>query len=166
MNTTDTYLMEFQHESATTRSVLEAVPEAQYGWRPNEKGMSMAELCGHIATIPSVMPQVMSADSFDISVRPDPDPAPTTTAETLALHDASVAATTEWLSGLGDTANGTWHVMKGDQELMAMPRTAAIRSFLLNHLYHHRGQLSAYLRAAGEVVPSVYGPTADVDPFA
>ena len=166
MNVIDAYLMEFQNESATTRSVLESVPEAKYSWRPNEKGMSMAELCGHIATIPSVMPQVMSAEAFDISVRPEPGPAPATVAETLALHDASVTATTEWLQGLGDNANGMWRVMKGDQELMALPRTAAVRTFLLNHLYHHRGQLSAYLRAAGEVVPSVYGPTADVDPFA
>lgn len=165
-NITGAYLAEFQQESVATRRVLEAVPESKYDWRPNEKGMTMAQLCQHIATIPSIMPQLIGGDGFDIAARPDPEPAPKNTAETLALHDAGVAATTEWLSNLGAAANDSWRVMKGDQELISMPRSAAIRSFLLNHLYHHRGQLTTYLRAAGEIVPSVYGPSADDDPFA
>ena len=82
------------------------------------------------------------------------------------MHDAAVKGAMEWMSGLGESAGATWKLMSGDKEMMAMPRATAIRFFLLNHLYHHRGQLSTYLRATGEVVPSVYGPTADVDPFA
>ena len=166
MNPIDAYLMEMEQESATTRRMLESVPESKYDWRPHEKGMSMAELCGHIASIPAGMPQVLNGDGFDISQRPEPEAPPATTAETLATHDAAVKGAMEWLSGLGERGGETWRLMQGDKELMAMPRAAAIRFFLLNHLYHHRGQLSAYLRAAGEIVPSVYGPTADVDPFA
>ena len=166
MNPIDAYLMEFEQESATTRRVLESVPDSKYGWSPNPKGKSMAELCGHIASIPAGMPQILGADSFDISQRPPPETPPANRAETLATHDAAVKSALEWMSGLGESAGESWRLMRGEEELMAMPRAVAIRFFLLNHLYHHRGQLSAYLRAAGEVVPSVYGPTADVDPFA
>lgn len=166
MNPMEALIQELDHEAATTRHVLECVPEAAYAWRPHEKGMSMGELCGHIASLPGSMPQVLGAEGFDVSQRPGPEAAPATTSETIARFDESVSAAREWLTGLGERAGETWRVYQGEDEIMAMPRAAAIRFFMFNHLYHHRGQLSAYLRAAGEVVPSVYGPTADVDPFA
>ena len=85
--------------------------------------------------------------------------------DSLERFDAGVANLKTWLGGLNGEAMETWRLMNGDEEMMAMPRIVAIRAFLLNHTYHHRGQLSTYLRASGQIVPSVYGPTADDNPF-
>ena len=165
MNPTDALIAELDQESAATRRLLEAVPESKYDWRPNEKGMSMAELCGHIASIPGRMPDVLGRDGFDVTDIPGPDAAPTNQVDLLQVFDDSLAAGKSWLAGLGPAAMATWRFTSGGEVLMEMPRVVAVRSFMLNHGYHHRGQLSAYLRAAGEAVPSVYGPTADVNPF-
>lgn len=165
MNMIDAYIHEFEQESETTRRVLESVPEDRYGWRANEKGMSIGELCHHIAELVNNMPDVIGGESFDIGMREEPAGSPSTRAELLAAFDAAKARAAGWMAGLGEGAGETWKVFRGDTELMSMPRAAAIRFFLLNHLYHHRGQLSAYLRACGAAVPSVYGPTADVNPF-
>ena len=164
MNVIEMYMAELEGEAASTRRILESVPEAKYDWRPNEKAMSMAELCGHIASVPGGMAQVLGGQSFDISQITGPDAVPANRAELLATHDAAVRGAQEWLSGLGDAANETWKFTRGDEVLMELPRVAAIRSFMFNHLYHHRGQLSTYLRVAGERVPSIYGPTADENP--
>ena len=166
MNPMDAFAQEFEHESAATRTLIEAVPEDKYGWRAHEKAMTLGELVGHLAGICEGMPQVMDGDSFDIAQRPGPDAGPTNRADALARFDAATKGALAWMTGLGDRALDTWKLYSGEQELMAMPRMAAIRGFLMNHSYHHRGQLSGYLRAAGAAVPSVYGPTADVDPFA
>ncbi len=166
MNMMEGYLAELEMESQSTRALLEAAPEAKYGWRPHEKGMSLGQLCGHIAGAGAQMTQILGGDGFDINDRPEPNEGPATRAELLKMHDEAYAATKDWLSSLGPRAGEMWSLKKGDQEIMAMPRAVAIRSFLFNHTYHHRGQLSTYLRSIGEAVPSVYGPTADVDPFA
>ncbi len=166
MNLIEAMLAEFDQEAATTRRLLEAVPESKYDWRPHEKGMSMEELCGHMAGMLNNMPTLLDGDSFDISQRPAPSAPPADRASLLALFDAGVSRSKEWLGSLGDKLDDTWRLYRGEEEMMAMPRAMAIRGFLFNHLYHHRGQLSAYLRFAGEPVPPVYGPTADFDPFA
>ena len=165
MNMIDAYISEFEQESETTHRVLEAVPEDRYDWRANEKGMSIGELCHHIAELVNNMPDVLGGESFDIAMRDEPEGSPPSRDELLADFDAAKARASAWMGGLGDRAGETWKVFRGETELMSMPRSAAIRFFLLNHLYHHRGQLSAYLRACGASVPSVYGPTADVNPF-
>ena len=165
MNPMDAFVAELDQESVATRRMLEHAPEGKFDWKPHEKGMAMGELCGHIAALIQNMPEVLGGDSFDFSDRPAPEPPPTTRAEALDRFDTAVAGCREWLSGLGDRAHTTWRMTLGEKEMMAMPRIAAIRSFLFNHHYHHRGQLSTYLRATGEVVPSVYGRTADVNPF-
>ena len=165
MNLIDLYLAELEHEAVPTRRLLESVPESKWDWRPHEKAMSMSELCAHIASIPEIVTGVVGGASFDVSQIKGPGPTPAGRAELLERHESAVRTAQEWLSGLGEAANESWRLTRGDEELMAMPRTVAIRSFLFNHIYHHRGQLSAYLRAAGERVPSVYGPTADENPF-
>ena len=166
MNPIEAMVAELDHEAATTRRLLEAVAEEKYDWRPHAKGKSMAELCGHMAELLNNMPKILDGASFDIAQRADPNPPPSDRGSLLAAFDAGIAASREWLSQLGDRVGDNWRLMRGDQEIMAMPRAMAIRGFLFNHLYHHRGQLSAYLRFAGEPVPPVYGPTADFDPFA
>ncbi len=165
MNPIEAYLAEFEQEAATTRRVLAAAPVSKYDWRPHEKGMSMGELCSHIAHAPAGMTQVLAGDSLDVSQIPPPDEAPASKDVLLAAHDEATRACLAWMSNLGEKAGEMWRLTNGDEELMAMPRVIAIRFFLLNHLYHHRGQLTTYLRSVGEVVPSVYGPTADENPF-
>ena len=165
MQIIEMYLQELGQESETTRNIMASVPEDLYGWRAHEKGMSIGELLGHLSTVMMSMPDVLGGESFDIGDRPSPDDPPTSREQVLEGFDAACARATEWVGGLGESAGDTWRLYRGDEEIMAMPRAAAVRFFLFNHLYHHRGQLSAYLRAAGAIVPSVYGPTADVNPF-
>ena len=165
MNPTEAFLAELGQESTATRKILASAPADQYAWRPHEKGMSLGELCGHIAGILQNMPEFLGRESFDIAQRPEPVPPPATREETLERFDLGLERSQGWLAGLGDSVGETWRLVRGEDEMMAMPRAAAIRAFLLNHVYHHRGQLSTYLRAMGEPVPSVYGPTADVNPF-
>lgn len=166
MNLIDAYLGELEHEAESTRRLLEAAPESKYGWRPHEKGMTLGELCSHIATAPGQMTEVLGGDSFDIEQRPGHGEAPASRDELLKAHDASVSTAKNWIANLGPSAGAMWTLYRGDAKLMEFPRAAAVRSFLFNHWYHHRGQLSTYLRSIGEVVPPVYGPTADIDPFA
>ena len=166
MNPTDAYAHEFAQEGATTRALIEAIPEDKYTWRAHDKAMTLGELCRHVCDISANMPGVLGGATFDIRQRSGPGPAPTSRREALEVFDTAMAGVTTWLRELGPRAQETWTLYSGEQELMAMPRAAAVRSLLLNHTYHHRGQLSAYLRAASVAVPSVYGPTADVDPFA
>lgn len=165
-NPMDAYLAEFEQEAATTRRLIEAVPEEKWGFRANEKGMSIGEVCGHLATVAGGMPEVLGGEQFDIAQRTGPGPAPESRARALEEFDAGTRAAQAWMAGLGPKAAETWRLVNGEQTVATMPRAAAIRFFLLNHLYHHRGQLSAYLRASGAPVPSVYGPTADENPFA
>jgi len=159
-------LAELEQEAVATRRILEATPADQYAWKPNEKGRSMGELCAHIATIPAGISEILASDGFDFSQRPPEVPAPASREDLLAMFDHSLEQARGWLEGLGDGALATWTMTMGGEEIMSMPKVAAIRMMMLNHQYHHRGQLSAYLRAAGARVPSVYGPTADENPFA
>ena len=166
MRTVDPFLAELEHETATTRRLLEHVPEEKYSWRPHERAMSMGELARHIAGIPGGMADLLGGESFDIGNRPDSFESAASKAELLAQMDESAGKAQAWLNGLDNgAAMASWYLKRGDETLMTIPRAAAIRSFMFNHLYHHRGQLSTYLRIAGETVPSVYGPTADENPF-
>ncbi len=95
------------------------------------------------------------------------DPKPTSAAELVAALDESIAKAKKALGGMDDTAlMATWRLMNGDRELFAIPRVAMLRSVMLNHWYHHRGQLSVYLKELDVPIPSIYGPSADENPFA
>ena len=158
-------LAELEQEAQTTRRVLERVPQNQLSWKPHPKSMSLGQLALHVASVPGAVAELLVPDSMDA-----PDfihPEASTAAELVPALDASVAKARQHLGGLSDARMGaTWRVMKGQRELMAMPRAAFARSIMLNHWYHHRGQLLVYLRLLNVPVPSVYGPTADENPFA
>ena len=164
MSIAQTLLAELEQESQTTRRVLERVPQAHLSWKPHPKSMSLGQLALHVATVPGNVAELLVPDSME---------APQFThaeakraAELVPALEATVARARHHLGGLSDAAMGaTWRVMKGDRELMAMPRAAFARAIMLNHWYHHRGQLLVYLRLLDVPVPSVYGPTADESPF-
>jgi uncharacterized damage-inducible protein DinB len=158
-------LQELEQEAQTTRRVLERVPDAHLGWKPHVKSMSLGQLALHIAAGPGMVAELALQSSVPL---PEfTQPSATSAAELLATLDESVARAKALLEGMDDATFGqTWRVMHNEQEVMAMPRGALLRMILLNHWYHHRGQLSVYLRQLNVPVPSIYGPSADENPFA
>ena len=164
MSISQAFIQELEQEAQTTRRVLERVPGDHLTWKPHAKSMSLGQLALHVATTPGDVAQMAAQSSVQV-----PDfgrPAAKTTAELFSALDESVATAKSALEGLDDAAMGeTWRAMAGDQEVMALPRVALLRSIMLNHWYHHRGQLSVYLRLLDVPVPSIYGPSADENPF-
>ena len=166
MKMIDVLLAEMDQEARSTARVLERVPQAQLSWRPHARSMSLGQLALHVATIPGNVAELASRASI-----PEP-PAfiqaeAATAAELVPALEASLAKAREVLGGMDDAKlMETWRLMSGDKELMALPRAAVIRMIMLNHWYHHRGQLLVYLRMHNVPLPSVYGPTADENPFA
>jgi uncharacterized damage-inducible protein DinB len=159
----DTFIGELEQEAATTRKVLERVPADKFGWKPHEKSFSLGDLAHHLATIPGGIAQMVS-DSFAIENMQKKEPcAPS---ELLSTLDDSLAKAKEILGAFDDAKlMENWSVTKGGETIMEMPRIAAVRAILLNHWYHHRGQMTVYLRLLDVPVPSVYGPSADDNPF-
>lgn len=156
-------LPEFDQEIAVTRRVLERVPFVDGNWKPHEKSYSMAALAGHVANIPSWVPITLGADSFNMEEGGQPARStPASTGELLAEFDGNCKAARESIASADDALFlQPWSLKKGDQVIFTLPKTAVLRSFVLNHLVHHRGQLSVYLRLRDVPVPSIYGPSAD-----
>jgi uncharacterized damage-inducible protein DinB len=166
MRIVDVLLAELEQEARTTARVLERVPQEHLSWRPHAKSMSLGQLALHVATIPGNVAALAAMDTI-----PEPpkfiQAEAASAAELVPTLEASVAKAREVLGGFDDAAMGaTWRLMAGGQEVMAMPRAAVARMIMLNHWYHHRGQLLVYLRMHDVPLPSVYGPTADENPFA
>jgi uncharacterized damage-inducible protein DinB len=158
---------EFRQEAATTKRVLERVPSDKLSWKPHPKSMSLGQLALHVATIPGGIAKMAQADEFDVSTANFNFPPPNNTAEILTALDTNLSAAEAYLSGLDESAaTRTWRLKHGDKEIFAMPRIAMLRMIMLSHWYHHRGQLSVYLRMLDVPVPSIYGPSADDNPFA
>jgi len=162
----DALLAELEMESQTTERVLERIPQAHLSWRPHPKSMSLGQLALHVATIPGNVAELGSIDTIpELPQFIQAEAA--TAAELVPALRASVAKAQQQLGGFDDAKMGaTWRMMMNGKEVMAMPRVAFVRAIMLNHWYHHRGQLLVYLRLLNQSVPSVYGPTADEDPFA
>jgi uncharacterized damage-inducible protein DinB len=149
MLTISDVLQELEHEARTTRRVLERVPEDQLAWRPHDKSMTLGELAMHIARLPGAIAELATRSSFDVNTAV-PRPSATSVAELLATHDQSVERAKQIIGGMDDAALATpWRMVDGDRVVMAIPRGAFLRSVMLNHTYHHRGQLTVYLRLVG-----------------
>jgi len=160
-------LNEFREEVAITRRLLERVPADKLAWKPHAKSMTLGQLALHIATIPSGISRLAQQDSFDALNASFVPPQPSSLQEILAAYEQSVPVAEKFLSELTDErANANWRLMKGDRELFHQPRINVVRTIMLNHWYHHRGQLSVYLRLLDVALPVIYGRSADEDPFA
>jgi uncharacterized damage-inducible protein DinB len=167
MSVCDELLMEFREELKTTRRVLDRVPADKFTWKPHEKSMCLGALAMHIAGLPGAITHITSGDSFDILQGKFTPPIPKSTEEICAALDESAAqAEKVFKSSSEEAAYAQWRLLRGDKVIMAIPRVVAWRSLLLNHWYHHRGQLSVYLRLLNVPVPAMYGPSADENPFA
>jgi uncharacterized damage-inducible protein DinB len=158
-------LQEFDNEAGTTRRVLERVPTDKLAWKPHPKSMSLGELALHVAQSPGVIACWCAEDETNFTGQKAP--AAASTAEILAAHDQGVKTVKEKLTAVGDEGmKGTWTAKAGGATLMSMPKSALTRALVMNHWIHHRGQLSVYLRLLDVAVPSIYGPSADENPFA
>ena len=160
----DGLLQELEQEAKTTRRVLERVPDAHLNWKPHPKSMTLGQLAMHVAIVPGGVAEAAAQPSIQ---RPMfPQPSPSSASELVPMLEDSVTRARQALGHMDDTAmNATWKVLDGDREVLVMPRVAFVRSIMLNHWYHHRGQLSVYLRQLNVPVPSIYGPSADENPF-
>jgi uncharacterized damage-inducible protein DinB len=158
-------LQELEQEAQTTRRVLERVPDAHLDWRPHPKSYSLGQLALHVAQIPGgvatlAMQSPATPPEF-VQQRVGKS------ADLVPALQASVEMARSTLAGVSDAQmQETWRLVAGNRELMAMPRMAFLRAVMLNHWYHHRGQLVVYLRQLNVPIPSVYGPSADENPFA
>ena len=165
MKMIDGLLAELEQEAETTRRVLERIPQAHLSWRPHPKSMSLGQLALHVATVPGSVAELAARDTI-----PEPpafvQPEAASAAELVPTLQESVARARSALGGFDDVRmRETWRLLSDGQEILAMPRAAVVRTIMLNHWYHHRGQLLVYLRLLNQSVPSVYGPTADENPF-
>jgi uncharacterized damage-inducible protein DinB len=156
----DPMLSEVEWESRATTKILERVPAEHFDWKPHEKSMSLGQLAWHIAGIPKRVEDLLRAGKFDVSqARPG---APQATTGLVETYHANLASAREYLSALDDASlKETFTMTRGEQVLMNMPKVALIRNVMMNHSYHHRGQLSVYLRLLDVPVPAIYGTSAD-----
>ncbi len=153
-------ISELEYESKATRRLLERVPEDCLAWKPHEKSMSLGLLAMHVATAPGEIARMVETDvceRFGSGLKPA-----VSRAELLTAFEASIAEAKRILAGFDDEAFGrTWKLFVNGQEVVSAPRRAFVRSAMFNHLYHHRGQLTVYLRMQNVPLPSIYGPSAD-----
>jgi uncharacterized damage-inducible protein DinB len=159
----DAFLHEYDHEMATTRRLLERVPEQHLAWKPHEKSMTLGQLAGHLSSLPHWASAVLGAPFFDLATGGDMRPKePASRDALLKQFDEQVATARKLLANCGDAEMlARWSLKRGSEELFTMPRITALRSFVMNHTIHHRGQLSVYLRMQNVPVPPIYGPSAD-----
>lgn len=161
MSIAQSLLPEFDQEMANTRRVLERFPEDKLSYKPDPKSMSLARLAGHVAEMVGWGASVLQADSFNLT--PDMKPLePSSRQQLLSELDKNVAAVRAALAATSDDAfQKSWKLTMGDHVIFDMPRIAVFRSMVMNHIIHHRAQLTVYYRLTGVPVPGLYGPSAD-----
>jgi uncharacterized damage-inducible protein DinB len=165
MPISESLIPEFDQEVANTRHVLERVPTEQFGWRPHEKSWSMGDLATHIAGLPSWVKYTFTTEELDIAPADGQkiqQPKCSSTAEVLNLLGHSTEEARQAILALPDSGfMQPWTLKARGKALMTLPRIAVYRGTIMNHLIHHRGQLTLYLRLCGVPLPNIYGPTAD-----
>ena len=162
----DSVVLEMDQEAEATRRLFNVIPEDKLAWRPHPKARSLGELAMHIARIPAGVAEIAQLDSKEAGDFPV-DPEATSRAQINEIFEESLKKGKEIVAATDDArALAEWSLTKDGTTLMSMPRAGFWRMALLNHNYHHRGQLSAYLRELDVELPSTYGPSADTNPFA
>lgn len=165
----DFLLPEYDHEMATTRKFLERVPEDRLAWKPHQKSSTLGQLSTHLSNIPMWIGDTIRKTELDIAPVGKPpykEQEKRSRQELLAAFDKNVADGREALAGATDQAlTQPWSLLSGGKTLMTMPRMAVLRSFVMNHVIHHRAHLGVYLRLCDIPVPAAYGPSADESTF-
>lgn len=155
-------LSELQHEAAQTKKMLEKVPYDHFDWNPHQKSMNLGRLAAHVAELPGWITMIVTTGELDFSTF-DYKPYKAKSTEDLAqFFNQNVQQALEALQGTSDeTLLAPWTLRNGEHIIFTLPRIAAIRSMAMNHLIHHRGQLSVFLRLLDIPIPGMYGPSAD-----
>jgi uncharacterized damage-inducible protein DinB len=164
MSIAETLLPEFDREMGVTRRLLERVPDGQFAWQPHPKSMTLGRLAEHLAELPQWVAFTITQPSIDMATarRPDGYRPPPTRDAVLAMFDANVSAARTAMSGRTDgELMAPWTLLRGSHTVFTMPKAGVLRSFVFNHIIHHRGQLSVYLRLQNVPLPSIYGPSGD-----
>lgn len=154
-------LGEFDQEMAITRKMLDRYPEGKVEWRPHEKSMTLGRLAGHVAEVPWWATETMRLETMEM----DPNYKPvfaTSREQVLKYFEENVKIARAAIARASDEdMKKDWSFVMEGKAVFTMPRIAVLRSFVMNHLIHHRGQLTVYYRLNGVPVPAIYGPSAD-----
>lgn len=169
MNIPDTVaarmLAELDNELTATRKMLERLPVEKFDWKPHEKSMKLGRLAGHLSEMLRWIPFSIETDGLDFTKYPFPPKAFASCAELLADFDEAVAKARETLAVASvEDMSSDWTMRSGEKVFCTLPKAVIMRTWVLNHIYHHRGQLSVYMRLLDIPVPSIYGPSADERP--
>jgi uncharacterized damage-inducible protein DinB len=155
-------LGELEHEAATTRKVLERVPADKFDWKPHEKSMAFGRLATHVAEMHGWAKPTIEDPELDFAKMDYKPFEPTSTEELVAHFEKNLAEAMESLKGATDDIwHEPWSLRNGEQIYFTLPKIAVMRTMVLNHIVHHRGQLTNYLRLNDIPVPPIYGPSAD-----
>ena len=156
------FLEELEREAANTRKMLERVPVEKGDWQPHEKSFPIGRLATHIAEIPGWMSLIISADELDFGNMKYTPPVVNTNEDLLKVFQENLDIAKKELANADDSKyDDKWSMRHGDQVYFTLPRHEIVRSWVLNHVVHHRAQLGVYLRLMDIPVPGMYGPTAD-----
>lgn len=162
MNIIDSLLQEFTYEAGQTRKTLERAPEDKFGWKPHEKSMTLGQLVSHLAETPGWVVPTLEQTQLVFDMEKFKPWTAASTAELLSQFDSKLIEAQKAMKGVSnDHLMQPWALYMGDHKLFELPRVTVLRSMILNHSVHHRGQLTVYLRLLGIPVPSIYGPSAD-----
>ncbi|HEY7388457.1 MAG TPA: DinB family protein [Bryobacteraceae bacterium] len=169
MTISQSLLPEFDNEMANTRKTLERVPDDKFAWKPHPKSFALGPLANHVATLVGWTADTIEKESFDLAPpggQASRPPEANNRADLLSTFDQGVAKARAAIAGASDEhLLKPWSLLNGGQVLMTMPRAVVLRNFVMNHIIHHRAQLGVYLRLNDIAVPSIYGPSADENPF-
>jgi uncharacterized damage-inducible protein DinB len=158
----DALLLEFDREMGTTRRLLERTPLDHGDWTPHPKSRTLHDLATHVANIPAMATWAMTLTEFDRTAPRPPRPPVTNTAQLLAAFDEHVSVARAAMAGKTDPElMAPWTFKSDGREIFTVPKVGVVRTMCLNHIIHHRGQLSVYLRLRDVPLPSIYGPSAD-----
>jgi uncharacterized damage-inducible protein DinB len=151
---------ELSHEAATTKKILERIPAETFDYKPHEKSMTMIRLAAHVAEMVEWVAETCTEDEINFEGYETFEPK--STAELVEYHDKLVVKALEALKNTSDEdMHKPWTLKSGEHIIFTMTKIATIRTMCMNHIWHHRGQLSVYLRLNDIPVPSIYGPSAD-----
>jgi uncharacterized damage-inducible protein DinB len=159
-------IQELEQESQATRRLLESVPNDKLAWKPHTKSMTLGQLANHVASLPGGISTMLSMDRFDAKTASFTPAQPESMNEVFTAFDQSLRVAKELFSNWDESkATSSWQLTFGEKEIFTLPRIGVARTVMMNHLYHHRGQLTVYLRLLDVPLPVTYGRSADVNPF-
>jgi len=158
----DSIIGELKHESSLTKKMLEIVPLEKKDWKPHEKSMTLGRLATHVAEISHWISRVATLDEFDFLVQGFSSHTAASQEELMTIFNEKLNKAIVDLQTMDDESfNKIWTIRRGEQVMFTTPKKIAVRGWALNHMIHHRGQLSVYLRLLDVPVPGMYGPSAD-----